>query len=234
MSRGSILIVDDEPEFRQEFRGCFHDYEATEASGGGQALEILKKPNTIDLVVLDISMPGLSGIETLAEIKKLCPGLPVVMLTASASNDNVVAALKSRADGFAEKPVDIPRLRKTVAELLKGKNHIRPEECGGMEGKIEQIKVFIQRNSDKKVGLVEAAGRAGMTPKALSRLFLECTGTGFSEYRSSVRVKKAHELLEKGYNVNQVSSMLAYSNPESFIRAFKKFTGTTPKQFKKK
>ena len=60
-----ILMVDDDAEFREELRVCLNDYSVTEAANGIEALAILKKPNAIDLVILDAVMPQVSGMEVL-------------------------------------------------------------------------------------------------------------------------------------------------------------------------
>jgi len=71
-----ILMVDDDAEFREELRDCLESYTVIEAGNGAQALAILKKPNVIDLVILDAVMPHVSGTEVLREIKKSGQGLP--------------------------------------------------------------------------------------------------------------------------------------------------------------
>lgn len=90
-----ILLVDDDRVFRDEFRDTFEEYGIRDASSGEEALEILKRPNEIDLVILDVRMPGINGIE----------------------------------------------------------------------GKIERVKSFLQRNCFKKVNLEDAAGIVYLSPK---------------------------------------------------------------------
>ena len=66
-----ILVVDDDADFREELRYCLDGYTVIEAANGPEALAILKKPNAIDLVILDAVMPKMSGTEVLREIKKI-------------------------------------------------------------------------------------------------------------------------------------------------------------------
>jgi two-component system response regulator YesN len=94
------------------------------------------------------------------------------------------------------------------------------------------VKIFIERNFDKKVSLAQAASHAGLNSNYLSRAFEEHTGTGFSVFKTSIKIKKAREFLKQGFNVNQISDRLAYANSETFIRAFKKQTGFTPAMFR--
>lgn len=116
----TLLLVDDDREFRAEFRDCFDDYAVMEAHNGEEALAILKKPNEIDLVILDVMMPGARGTLVLREIKKLAPSLGIVILTGHSSKDVAVEALKGRADEYLEKPFDPGAARAVIERLLAG------------------------------------------------------------------------------------------------------------------
>jgi YesN/AraC family two-component response regulator len=230
----NLLLVDDDGEFRREIRECFDDFVVTEAADGETAVKMLKKPNTIDLVLLDQNMPGLKGTDVLAEIKKINPLIKVVMLTGNSSKDTAITALKNRADEYIEKPMDIAEGREIILKLLGEKDSGRILDNGSMKAKIEKVKVFVERNFDKKVSLEDAASHAGISPKYLSRAFEEHAGVGFAAYKTSVRLEKAKAFLKQGYNINQISGMLAYENTESFIRAFKKVMGFPPLKFREK
>ena len=67
--REKILLVDDDREFRYEFRECFDEYDIIEASNGDEALQIIQRPNDINVVILDVMMPGLKGTEVLKKMK---------------------------------------------------------------------------------------------------------------------------------------------------------------------
>jgi YesN/AraC family two-component response regulator len=218
-----LLIVDDDEDFREVLCGCFDSYEITQAHDGETALAILKKPNTIDLVLLDVMMPGLSGTDVLAEMKKQKPDMKIVIITGSDSKDVVIEALKNRADEFIEKPFDAAETREIVAKLLSEKDWQDIPDTGNLEARLE-----------KKVSLNDAAAHAGLSAKYLSRVFEEKTGMGFADFKSAVKVKKARELLKQGYNINQISDRLAYSGADSFIHAFKQATGFTPALYRDK
>ena len=95
------------------------------------------------------------------------------------------------------------------------------------------MKRFISRNVQKKLSLQSAADRVYLSPKYLSRIFKQETGIGFNEYVLTAKVDHAKKLLRStGHNIDQIAEELGYRNTESFIRIFKKFTGTTPTQFR--
>jgi two-component system response regulator YesN len=224
-----ILLVDDDEDFRTEFREYLEDFRFSEAASGNEALEILRRPHDIDLVVLDVMMPGLRGTEVLRRIKAEDRDMPVVILTAYSSKDIAVEALKGDADDYIEKPVDIVKAKHIIDKLLSQSRARGDLETGGMEGKIERVKHLLEINYHKNVSLEDAARIVCLSPKYLSRIFKERTGTGFSEFKLRVKMSEAKKLLDKTKsNVDQISYQLGYQNPESFIRMFKKTTGLTP------
>lgn len=224
-----ILIVDDDSLFRNEFRECFGEYGVIGVSSGEEALKILKKPNEIDLVILDVRMSGMNGIEVLNRIRKSTPDIRIVILTGYSSKDVVVEALRGQADDYMEKPLDIDSAREIIEKFLGTKRGQPDNDAIDIKEKIERVKSFVQRNSLKKITLKDAAETVSLSPKYLSRIFQECTGTGFNAYKLKLKIEEAKNLLGKsGYNINQISDRLGYENPESFIRQFKKLTAKTP------
>lgn len=230
----NILVVDDSSAFREEFKDNFHDYHVIEASNGAQAIEILKKPNEIDLVVLDVMMPGMRGTDVLKEMKQIAPDLAIVIITGFTTASVAIDALKGHADDYLEKPVNIEKAREIIGAILKKREDGLGINSYDIKGKIDRVKRFAERNFEKMVSLDEAATTVGVSPKYLSRIFKEEAGVGFSNYRVQVKIEKAKDWLSKtGYNINQISDKLGYENTESFIRAFKKIAGCTPSEYRK-
>lgn len=229
----NLLLVDDDGDFREEFCGAFEDYEIAQAADGETALALLKKPNAIDLVLLDVMMPGLRGTDVLAEIKTLKPDMKIVILTGHSTKDIAVEALKNRADEYIEKPIDVKETREIIVRMLGEKDSEGIPDTGNISAKIAKVKKFIERNYDKKVSLDDAAAHTGLSPKYLSRVFEDEAGMGFSDFKAGVKIKKAKEFLKQGYNINQISDKLGYQNSESFIRTFKKLAGSTPAEYRR-
>jgi len=228
-----ILIVDDDDDLRSELVSFLDSYEVVEARNGEEALKILRRANEIGLVILDVLMPGVNGLDVLAEIKKDNPELKTVILTGHSSKDVAIEALKNRADDYIEKPIFVDKIKEIVEKFVDkaGEDELNPPD---LKAKIEKIKRFVERNCYKKTTLEEAAKSIYLSPKYLSRIFKEEAGVGFSEYKLSIKIAKAKELLMKtALNVNQISDKLAYENTESFIRQFKKFTKQTPTEYRK-
>ena len=231
----NILLVDDDKEFREEFCDLFQDYEIIEAPNGEEALRLLKKPNEIDLVILDEVMSGLRGTQVLKAIKKIAPDLGIIILTGYSSKDVAVEALKGRADDYIEKPINLSKTREIIERVLSFRKTKTGAYPDSIKGKIERVKYFLERNYHKKVLLTDAAELVFLSPKYLSRIFRQDTGMRFSEYKLRIKTKKAKELLKKThYNIDQISDKLGYQNTESFIRIFKGLTDTTPTRYRNK
>jgi len=115
----SILIVDDEAYIRKILKDLLTDegFEVTTAANGYEALKSLEKSHP-DLALLDIWMPGIDGIETLKEIKKIAPELPIVMITGHGTIDTAVSATKFGAYDFIEKPLSIDKVIITINNAL--------------------------------------------------------------------------------------------------------------------
>ena len=231
----TILIVDDDKEFREELKCSLEEYSVLEACDGQEALKILSKPNEIDLVTLDVKMPGLSGTDILKLIKKRDSGLKVIIMTAFSSKDVAIESLRGQADEFLEKPVDVDKMKNLIEKLLESKKNKNEHDIPDMKHKIERVKRYIERNCFKKVSLSDAAKAVGLSPKYLSRVFSDVAGIGFVDYKLKVKMDRAKQMLTgTGCSVSQVSDKLGFMNPESFMRIFKKITGATPTKFRKK
>ena len=121
-----VLIVDDEPDvetmFRQQFRREVRQglYSLDFALSGAAALEKLADHvgDEIILLVSDINMPGMSGLELLPEVKHRRPDLPVFMISAYGDAGTVATALERGSNKFLTKPVDFPQLKQDVSAVI--------------------------------------------------------------------------------------------------------------------
>jgi len=124
----NILMVDDEPDavslFRQQFRREIRqrEYGVDFAASGRDALDILAlRVPPADMVILsDINMPGMSGLELLAEVRKRWPDIPVLMITAYGDQDTEARAHALGATAFLRKPVDFAALKKRIRSMRPG------------------------------------------------------------------------------------------------------------------
>ena len=135
MMKPLVLLVDDEVPFVETMtkRLIKRDLNVNTAFSGKEALEVLDKNRNTDVVILDVKMPGMDGIETLGEIKKAYPLTEVVMLTGHGTIESAIEGMKRGAYDYLLKPCDIDQLMRKVGEATqKKRNH---------EEKIREAKV---------------------------------------------------------------------------------------------
>jgi excisionase family DNA binding protein len=118
-SRSTILIVDDEEAIRELMVTALASKtrDVLAAGSGDEALEIVKRTD-VDLVLLDLSMPGMNGVDTFREIHMLRPALPVMIVTAYPDSDLMAKALEIGPFSMISKPVDLLQIQKTVDRIV--------------------------------------------------------------------------------------------------------------------
>src|SRR5579863_1353550 len=138
MAEGRILVVDDEPQIRRVMRAALvqEGYEVTDARGGSEALERIHSEK-YDLVLLDINMPGLTGIETCREIR-LVSDVCIIMMTVRDKETDKVAALDAGADDYVTKPFSMPEMLARIRAALRRTASSPPSGIGNVRiGDIE-------------------------------------------------------------------------------------------------
>ena len=119
MEKASILLVDDETAFLDAMKRRLsrRGFRVETAESGMDALEFLDdRHDSIEVVILDVKMPGIDGIETLREIKRKYPMVEVVMLTGHATVGSAIEGMKLGAFDYLMKPADIEGFSNTVME----------------------------------------------------------------------------------------------------------------------
>ena len=122
-----ILVVDDEESHRIMLRAVLKDegYEVAEAADGSEAVRAVEE-EPFDLILMDVRMKTMDGIEALQEIRKISPLIPVLIMTAYASVKTAVEALKAGAFEYLTKPLDIEELKILIEKALE-LYHLREE-----------------------------------------------------------------------------------------------------------
>ncbi len=114
-----ILVADDEPNLRRVLAAILtrEGYAVTQAADGAEALELLR--TGVDVVITDLKMPRVDGMEVLRTVSSEYPAVPVIMITAFGSIDNAVSAVKAGAFDFIEKPFEQEQIRQIVEKAVK-------------------------------------------------------------------------------------------------------------------
>jgi len=116
----TILVVEDTDTSIMYYKAALKRTKAKlfYAQNGIEAIDIIKEDDKIDLVLMDINMPVMNGIEATEEIKKINPHIPIIIQTAYVLNDERIRSFEAGCDGFMAKPVKIHQLITTMEELL--------------------------------------------------------------------------------------------------------------------
>ena len=138
MSIANVLLVDDETEFVETFseRLELRNLRILKAFNGEEALQVLAKNQDLEIVILDVKMPGMDGIETLTEIKKKYPLMEVIMLSGHADVESAIDGMKQGAFDYLMKPCDMDQIVAKVTEAAAKK---RRHEEKIIQARIKEI-----------------------------------------------------------------------------------------------
>jgi two-component system, OmpR family, KDP operon response regulator KdpE len=158
VSNGSILIIDDDPQIRRMMRTTLiaEGFEVTDARNGASGLECLRA-GKYDLALLDVNMPGASGIDVCREIRDSFD-VAVIMLTVRSSERDKTAALDAGADDYVTKPFSFPELLARMRATLRRKGGPSESGCGRM--RLGDIEVDFEARQVQAQG-----GEERLTPK---------------------------------------------------------------------
>ena len=143
-----ILIVDDEQNIREGLREALQipAYTIITAENGLQAEEIVRS-RAIDLVISDLKMPGMSGLELLKKIQTISPATFFIMMTAYGTVDSAVRAIKEGAYEYLTKPINLDQMELLIARALKGKA-------------LEAENIYLKKQLQKRYGLENLIGHS--------------------------------------------------------------------------
>jgi two-component system KDP operon response regulator KdpE len=129
MEAGRILIVDDETPIRRALHTtlCKLGFSTVEAARGEEALSLVRN-NPFDAVLLDINMPGITGIDTCKTMRRLFPRIPILMLTVRDSEDDKVEALDAGADDYVTKPFQLRELTARIRAAMRWAKAAAPQQ----------------------------------------------------------------------------------------------------------
>jgi two-component system KDP operon response regulator KdpE len=152
MDSGLILIVDDEMSIRRALHTTLLKlgFRTVEAARGEEALSLVRS-NPFDAVLLDINMPGMNGVETCRNLRRLFPRIPILMLTVRDSEDDKVEALDAGADDYITKPFQLRELTARIRAAMRwAKASAAPEQSEAPVLQIGDIQLDPVRRTVKK------------------------------------------------------------------------------------
>lgn len=247
-SRPLILIVDDNPEIS----GFIYDilqkqYRCRTAENGKRGLELCLELHP-DLIIADVMMPIMNGMEMCQRIKKHVPmsTIPIILLTAKSDKETELESIQLNIDAFISKPFEPSILLSRVEQLLHSKLTLEAKarmEVIATPMAIEAIsydekflsgitRMIEDHISDSELNVNAICELSGINNKQIYRKLKQLTGMTPVEYIKSIRMKKAAMLLaQHKFSVAEVMYMVGFSNHSYFSKCFQAEFGKTPKQF---
>lgn len=232
-----------------------------EAADGAEGLKLFHRYKP-DIILTDIRMPEMDGLDFLAEVRESDPDVPVVLVSAYNEFEYAQKALKHGAFDYLLKPIDEEdlyrvlekarehlvavrrkkkRLVKMETELRKLKDEIigesgpAPTESHHMDGKtaIARTLHYLDSHYADDITQAEMARRVYLYPTYFSELFKKEIGKGFTEYLNQLRIEKAKALLPiKTLRVSEVAEMVGYRDHGYFTKQFRRYAGVSPAEYR--
>ena len=214
LNRRTILLIEDDNDVREfllsELENCFD----LKVASDGKAGIAMAKELDVDLIVSDVMMPGMNGFELTKRLKNSfeTSHIPIILLTALSTDENVLEGTESGADAYITKPFSPQLLMARILQLLNQREILR-QKFGKEPQEIRSAMLLGRTIFYKKV-----RGTTGYTP---------------NEYIRVIRLRKAAELLKEGEkNVSEVAYAVGFDNPYYFSKCFKEQFGMPPSQYR--
>jgi signal transduction histidine kinase/DNA-binding response OmpR family regulator len=245
----SVLIVDDNVEVRALiklfFKGTYNIYEA---ANGKSALELVQDKE-IDIILSDVMMPIMDGIELCNQIKTnvITSHIPVVLLTAKSSQETQHSGYRLGADLYITKPFDINILELRIANLLKLRKRfadkfkkdiiLEPKELtftSTDELFLKNVIDIVNKNlTNPNFNMNELIDQMGVSRSVLYRKLKAITGQSASEFIKNMKLKRAAQLIMKSnMNISEIAFELGYSDLKHFRKSFKEKFNVLPSEYK--
>lgn len=242
-----LIVVDDEKFIRESVISFEWESIGIQAAScfesGEKALAYISE-NSVDIVLTDICMPGMTGVALVDKIKEINPGTIVICISGYSDYEYLRGCLQAGANDYLLKPIDKEELFETVRNLLSGKGSLKGKVNSNVDAEDEKnvqhhyISIalkYIDDNYGNFISLEKVAEVIGLNPVYLSYLFKKIKKENFSEYLNKVRLEKAEELLRNStLRIGEISEEVGYKDARYFSSLFKKRTGMSPNEYRNK
>ncbi len=241
----NVLVVDDNDEFRQFLAGELSaDYNILQAANGEKALQMVQDYD-IDLIVSDVMMPQMDGMELCRRIKEdvSTSHIMVILLTARTAEEVKIEGFRSGADDYLSKPFNMEMLQLRISHLLELRQKCTEKFARGEDVKVEEVAsneldqkfladamAAVEKNLDNDAYDIDAfASDVCMSRSTVYRKLMSLTGQKPSEFIRTIRLKHAARLIKEGlYSLTDIGYMCGFSSASYFYRCFKKQYGVNP------
>ena len=250
-NRRTILVVDDNADMRQFLQGIFsREYQVETAADGAEAEDIIRAKR-IDLVITDLMMPNVDGLELTQFIKQNSDTdyIPVILLTAKTAIESRLQAMQYGADDYVTKPFEPEYMRARVQNILQQRTHLeqsyrqrlmrlepqQSDEPVPSDTFLAKLLNVMDRQMDNNTLTVDdLVEEMSMGRTVFFNKLKSLTGLSPVEFIREMRIKRAAQLLEdRKYNITEVTYMVGMNDSRYFSKCFKNTYGITPSEYRK-
>ncbi len=247
----TILIIDDNSQIRKYIKQLFDgEFEVLEADNGATGLEMIREVMP-DIVISDVMMQGLSGIELCSRVKEdpAMSHIPIVLLTASSSAEVKLKGIECGAEDFISKPFEKEILIARIGGILKSRNNLqnyfynkitlRPDNSkisGEYKDFLEKcIQIVEAHIADEDFRVTTLSEKIGMSRTNLYLRIRSISGQSGISFIRSIRLRKAAEIfVTTEYNISEVAYMVGMKDVKYFREQFNKLFGMNPSEYIKR
>lgn len=252
-SRPSVLVIDDHEDIRSYLKELLKDeYEILEAADGSSGLRIALE-TLPDLIISDVMMPHMNGIELCAEIKNniATSHIPVVLLTARASETYELDGLETGADDYITKPFNPLVVKMRVHNMLENRKQLKahylkkirfePDTTELASDNLDElflhkaIELVNNNIQNESLGVEMMVDHLFMSQSTLYRKIKSLTGLSLTGFIRSIRLKKAAQLiLQSNMKMNDVAFEVGFNDYKYFKKSFQQQFGCLPSEYREK
>ncbi|HOY06444.1 MAG TPA: two-component regulator propeller domain-containing protein [Saprospiraceae bacterium] len=246
--RYRLLLVEDNPEIRSYLsQNLQNEYEVEEAADGMEALEKALE-HTYDLVLSDIAMPEMDGIELCRRLKTnlLTSHIPVVLLTARTSLLHKIEGLETGADDYITKPFNLQLLQLRIRNLIAIRERLKTQSGKSLELSpsaltvtsideeflVKFIRIVEEHMDESEYSIDDLAHQIAMSRMQLYRKLKALTGETPNTLIRNIRLKRAAQLLDtRQFNISEVAYKVGFTDLKYFRERFKERFGVVPSEY---
>lgn len=243
----TLLIIEDDYQMGHYLLKELSEYEVILSPDAKIGLDAAKE-NLPDLIISDIVLPGMNGLEFCKTIKNdiLTSHIPVILLSAKAMETNILEGLETGADSYLTKPFNVDILKATIKNLIKSKEKLRKGilQISGFDFNdtnissvdelfLNKLKNLIEVNlSNAEYNVEMLSSDLGMSRTHLFRKMKSLTGQTYITFIRTLRLQKAARLLKTGkLTISEVAFSVGFSDPKYFSKTFKNEFGLSPTDY---
>jgi len=244
-----VLIVDDHPDIRTHVKQNLKDFRVLEAGDGIAGLNISTE-HIPDLIVTDLMMPNMDGVEFCKKLKtdERTSHIPVIMLTAKASVENRIEGLETGADDYITKPFNMRELIIRINNLIEQRRKLRERFSKEVTLQPKDIAItsadekFLNRTieiiennmGDGDFDVASLREEVGLSHMQLFRKLKALTDQAPGDFIRTIRLKRAAQLMQKKFgNIAEITYEVGFNNLSYFAKCFRDMFGMSPSEYMK-